>query len=87
QGIPSAAVAVWRGGGGGRGWGHTTADTVDKVSPASLQAAAALAARLLWRIGLDAEPWPGHRTPEEVKAALQKEGLEEVMRLEGRWPF
>ncbi|NOZ27003.1 MAG: M20/M25/M40 family metallo-hydrolase, partial [Chloroflexi bacterium] len=39
QGIPSAAVAVWRGGGGGRGWGHTTADTVDKVSPASLQAA------------------------------------------------
>ncbi len=86
QGVPSAMVASWSGG-GGRGWGHTAADTVDKVSPGSLQAAAALTARLLLRLAADREPWPAHRTQDEVKALLQREGLEEVMRLEGRWPF
>lgn len=86
QGVPSAMVASWSGG-SGRGWGHTAADTVDKVSPGSLQAAAAFTARLLLHLAADPEPWPPHRTQEEVKMLLQKEGLEEVMRLEGRWPF
>jgi Zn-dependent M28 family amino/carboxypeptidase len=86
QGVPSAMVATW-GGGGGRGWGHTAADTVEKVSVGSLQAAAAFTARMLLRLGADAQPWPAHRTPEEVKALLIKDELEEVMRLEGRWPF
>ncbi len=85
RGVPAAMVATW--GSGSRGWGHTAADTVDKVSQASLQTAAAFTARLLLRLSTDGEPWPAHRTPDEVKAMLQKEGLEEVMRLEGRWPF
>jgi len=86
KGVPSAMAASW-GSGSGRGWGHTSADTVDKVSIGSLQAAAVFAARLLLRLGADEEAWPAQRTPEEVKAHLLKEGLEEVMRLEGRWPF
>jgi Iap family predicted aminopeptidase len=86
QGIPSAMVASWSGG-GGRGWGHTAADTVDKVSPGSLQTAAAFTARLLLRLATDREPWPAHRTQDQVKALLQREGLEEIMRLESRWPF
>jgi Iap family predicted aminopeptidase len=86
RGVPAAMVATW-GSSGGRGWGHTAADTVDKVSQAGLQAAAAFTARLLLRLGADTEAWPAHRTPDEVKATLQKEGLEEIMRLEGRWPF
>ncbi len=86
KGVPAAMAASW-GGGSGRGWGHTSADTVDKVSIGSLQAAAVFAARLLLRLGADEDAWPAQRTAEEVKALLLKEGLEEVMRLEGRWPF
>ncbi|GAB4565433.1 MAG: M28 family metallopeptidase [Anaerolineae bacterium] len=86
EGIPAAMVATW-GGGGGRGWGHTAADTVDKVSILSLQTAAAFAARMALRIAADEEPWPAHRSRQEMQTLFEREGLKEVMSIEGRWPF
>lgn len=56
---------------GGRGYGHTRYDTLDKVSVRELQDAAVMAARLLLRVA-DAAEWPAtQRTPEEVKALFE----------------
>ncbi len=53
---------------GGRGFGHTSYDTLDKVRLAPLREAAAVAARLALRLA-NVEPWPARRRrPEEVQA-------------------
>ncbi|TAK21351.1 MAG: M20/M25/M40 family metallo-hydrolase [Chloroflexota bacterium] len=71
----------------GRGWGHTAADTVDKVNPKSLQAAAALVARLLLRAAYDAE-FPGrHRTKAEMDATIDASPIGWYVRRFGRYPF
>jgi Iap family predicted aminopeptidase len=53
----------------GRGYGHTSYDTVDKVALDDLREAAALAARLALRIASE-EDWPAARRDEEVVRAL-----------------
>ena len=58
----------------GRGWGHTIADTVDKVRPATVQSAAVVTARLLLRLAED-ERWPGRqRTPAAVEGRSRRYG-------------
>ena len=70
----------------GRGWGHTIADTVDKVRPATVQSAAAVTARLLLRLAED-ERWPGRqRPPAAVEADLAASGRLAELRQSGRWP-
>jgi Iap family predicted aminopeptidase len=87
QGIPSAFIHT-SGEKGPRGWGHTAADTLDKVSVQAIRLAAAAVARLVLRVAADAVPWPGRRrTPDEVKATLQAQGTEPLLRAEGQWPF
>ncbi len=57
---------------GGRGYGHTKFDTVDKVSLRGLRDAAALAARILWRVA-HADPWlASPRDAESVRALLNQ---------------
>lgn len=86
QGIPSAFIHT-TGDKGPRGWGHTAADTLDKVSVQAIRLAAAAVARLLLRAAA-ADPWPGRRrTPDEVKAMLQAQGAEPLLRAEEQWPF
>ena len=76
QGVPAAEVGV-RGNPGTRGWGHTAADTLEKVNVQSIRQVAALMARVAVRMGNDLVPWPGHhRTLDEVKAALQTYGVQ-----------
>jgi aminopeptidase YwaD len=71
----------------GRGWGHTPADTVDKVNPKALQAAAALTARLLLRIAFD-ERFPGrHRTRDEMAATFRASPIGWYIEKFGRYPF
>lgn len=85
EGVPSAFIAT--GGGGPRGWGHTAADTLDKVDVRAIRNAAAVVARLVVRVAGD-RAWPGRRrTPDETRAALQAQGVEAQLRLLGAWPF
>ncbi len=68
----------------GRGWGHTAADTLDKINPKGLRMDAALAARLALRLS-HLDPFPAaHRTPAEMRALLQREGWVEILEYEGR---
>jgi aminopeptidase YwaD len=82
HGIPNATLSSRDATAGmlGRGWGHTEADTLDKVTLRSIQLAAALAARLVIRLSED-EAFPGRlRTPEEVRQQLADAGLLERVR-------
>lgn len=82
RGIPNATLSSRDATAGmvGRGWGHTEADTLDKVSLRSLQMAAALAARLTIRLSED-DAFPGRRrTPAEVRQQLADFGLLERVR-------
>jgi Zn-dependent M28 family amino/carboxypeptidase len=68
----------------GRGWGHTAADTLDKINPKGLRMDAALAARLALRLS-QVEPFPAaHKTPAEMRALLERERLVEILEYEGR---
>ncbi len=87
QGIPSAFIHT-TGDRGPRGWAHTAADTLDKVNVQAIRLAAAAVARLVIRLASDEVSWPGRRrTPEEVKATLQAQGFEPLLRAEEQWPF
>jgi Zn-dependent M28 family amino/carboxypeptidase len=71
-----------------RGWGHTSADTLDKVSVQAIRLAAATVARMALRVASGDGAWPGRRrTPDEVKATLQAQGAEPLMRTQKIWPF
>jgi aminopeptidase YwaD len=88
-GVPNATMGATDASSGliGRGWGHTAADTVDKVSPKSLQASAATAARLLLRLAFD-ESWPGqHRTRDEMAATIANSPIGWYVEKFGRYPF
>lgn len=71
---------------GVRGYAHTSADTVDKASARQLQGAAVSMARLAMRI-LSEDRWPAHRTLEEMRDMLIEQGIDEPLRLDGRWPY
>ena len=87
QGLPSAFIHT-SGDRGPRGWGHTSADTLDKVSVQAIRLAAATIARMALRVAAGDSAWPGRRrTPDEVKAMLQAQGAEPLIRAQGVWPF
>ncbi len=72
----------------GGGWGHTAADTLDKVELRLLRQSAAAATRLLLRMSADAESLPKVRkTPEQVKQSLIDAGFEKSLRFKDHWPF
>jgi len=85
-GVPAATMGTRdiRPGQLGRGWGHTAADTLDKVSPKGLRLDAALAARLALRLSR-VDPFPAaHKTPAEMRALLERDRLVEILEYEGR---
>lgn len=74
-GIPAiaAGAAGPRSGLVGRGWGHTVADTVDKVDPAALAYAAATAGRIVVRLSELTEA-PPRLNGQALKQALESAG-------------
>jgi aminopeptidase YwaD len=87
QGLPSAFIHT-SGDKSPRGWGHTSADTLDKVSVQAIRLAAATVARMTLRVATGDGAWPGRRrAPDEVKATLQAQGAEPLMRAQKVWPF
>lgn len=70
----------------GRGWGHTEADTFDKINPRGLQMSAVLVARLALAMA-QADDFPAARRGEdEVKEQLNTAGLLERSTTSGRFP-
>lgn len=70
----------------GRGYGHTEADTLDKVHLRGLQMSAILVARLAARIAND-DSFPGRqRSVDEVREQLKKAGFLERQEEAGHFP-
>lgn len=82
-GIPVVSAGAGGAGSGlvGRGWGHTVADTLDKVDPAALTLAAATAGRLLLRLS-DLAPTVPRLTGPSLEGALEQVGRLDASR---RW--
>jgi len=82
QGIPTATAvgsdrersAGWR---HLLGWGHTVADTIDKMRPEFLRSAAITVARVLMRVANSEEIPARHLTMEETKKLIDERGYTE----------
>ncbi|HPD16308.1 MAG TPA: M20/M25/M40 family metallo-hydrolase [Planctomycetota bacterium] len=85
-GVPVCMLGNVGGAPKGRGYGHTAADTLDKVSRADLREAAALLARSLVRFANDRAWALRHRNPAEIRRALDRYELIDVMKTEGTLP-
>ncbi len=72
--------------GAGRGWGHTGADTLDKVDRRNLREQAVLLTELTVELA-DAGTALPHRPPGEMAAQLEDEDLAAGMRVIGDWPY
>jgi len=69
----------------GRGWGHTHADTLDKVDARDLRTHATFVAEAAARAAAPGASFE-HRSREAVRDALDP-GYEHELRVGGRWPF
>jgi|GEM_PF-3336470 len=82
QGVPTSCMErANRRPGGGRGYGHTHYDTLDKVEIGPLRVASERAARWLLRIA-QAQEWPiTRRTPAAAQALLETPAYRETAEL------
>jgi hypothetical protein len=87
RGVPVASMFARRPPGLGRGFGHTMADTLDKVSEVELRESAMVAARLLLRLADHQDAIGRKRTADEIKQILLDHDLEEPLKAQGKWPF
>ena len=72
--------------GAGRGFGHTAADTLDKLDRRNLRESAILLTELVVELaGEDVEI--DHREPAEIAAELEAQGLATGMKVTGDWPY
>jgi Zn-dependent M28 family amino/carboxypeptidase len=69
----------------GRGWGHTTADTMDKVDPRNLVEGAVLLARLLLRFATQDEKIADRTPLDSIVAHLEKTGMRKTLEIEKKW--
>jgi Zn-dependent M28 family amino/carboxypeptidase len=72
--------------GEGRGWGHTYADTLDKLERRDLREQAILLTELVVELA-DDDRTVAHRDPEAIAEQLEAEDLAEGMRITGDWPY
>jgi Zn-dependent M28 family amino/carboxypeptidase len=86
-GVPSGYLCRMEAGSGTRGYGHTAADTLDKVKLRDLRLAALLSARLVLYASNHPDLPARRKTEAETIALLHALGYDEVMRLEQTWPF
>ncbi|PSQ34611.1 peptidase M28 [Halobacteriales archaeon SW_12_69_24] len=70
----------------GRGWGHTHADTLDKLSVRDLREQAILLTELVVELA-DAGTTVARRSPSAIAEQLEAEDLAEGMRIVGDWPY
>ena len=70
----------------GRGWGHTFADTIEKLERRTLREQAILLTDLVVELASE-DVSVEHRTPDAIAADLESQGLAEGMRITGDWPY
>jgi Zn-dependent M28 family amino/carboxypeptidase len=70
----------------GRGWGHTRADTLDKLSARDLREQAIMLTELVVELADDSVS-VARRTPEAIAEQLEAEDLATGMRITGDWPY
>ena len=70
----------------GRGWGHTHADTLDKLDPRDLREQAIVLTELVVELAAD-DTTVARRPPDAIADQLETEGLAEGMRVVGDWPY
>jgi len=70
----------------GRGWGHTRADTLDKLEVRDLREQAILLTELAVRLASDGFE-VDHRSPAEIADGLRAQNEAEGMKLIGDWPY
>lgn len=68
-----------------RGFGLSTADTLDKVDPIEIKEAAILAAQAIIRIANEEKPVARHREEEEMVATLKQQEIDKVLTTLGAW--
>ncbi len=68
----------------GRGWGHTHADTIEKLESRTLREQAILLTELVVELADTEIP---HRDPASIAADLEEQGLADGMRITGEWPY
>jgi len=72
--------------GRGRGWGHTGADTLDKLESRNLREQAILLTELVVDLAGD-DVSTAQRPTDEIASALEREGKATGMKITGDWPF
>ncbi|MBI5879119.1 MAG: M28 family peptidase [Chloroflexi bacterium] len=71
----------------GRGFGHTAADTLDKVSEVDIKAAVMTVSRMLARLADHAGLLGARKSRDEIKQVLIDQDLERPLRAQDKWPF
>ena len=84
EGIPAVMVSTTSDQ-SGRGWGHTHADTLDKLDSRDLGEVATLVAASVYRFATG-EIEATHRSRESIRDAID-EGYVEELKTGGRWPY
>ncbi len=69
----------------GRGFGHTSADTVDKVDPRGLKEASMVLAQFLLRIANEEKTFVTHTPQQQIIDQLEKSGEAEALRIQKKW--
>ncbi|MCW3991566.1 MAG: aminopeptidase, partial [Candidatus Bathyarchaeota archaeon] len=69
----------------GRGWGHTSADTMDKVDPRNLQEGAMVLARLLIRLANQEKRIAEHTPQAEIIKHLEETGMKKILMIQKKW--
>ncbi|MFO8114402.1 MAG: M28 family peptidase [Halorubrum sp.] len=90
EGIP-AVMASTMSEQSGRGWGHTHADTLDKLDPRDLREVATLIAAATYRFATDGGGTAGgesvaHRSRSAVRESID-DGYVKELKTGGRWPY
>jgi len=85
HGVPGYHVASDTGG-AGRGWGHTFADTLEKLEVRTFREQAVLLTELAARLADDGFA-VAHASEADIAAALEDEDLAEGMKTTGDWPY
>ncbi len=84
EGVPSV-MAYSRSEGSGRGWGHTHADTLDKLDVRDLRALAVVLSNAVVALAAADREIP-HKSRDEIREEIDA-GYVEELKIGGRWPY
>ncbi|WP_458187670.1 M28 family peptidase [Haladaptatus sp. NG-WS-4] len=84
EGVP-AVMAYSRSEGSGRGWGHTHADTLDKLDIRDLRALALVLTNVVVALAEEGREIP-HKSRDDIRDEID-DGYVEELKIGGRWPY